>query len=261
VESFRSIYFKKVLLIWWRFKIKISISQSNYIPWKGYFHLIALSDIHVVLDSVQYTKNDWRNRNRLLTPLGEPTWLTIPVTTANRMSQKICDAELKDHFWIKKHILTCQQFLSSRPFFDKYWEAWQESFAVCNNQTKLAAVNEVWRNQLLRQLNIETPIISDSSLEPLPDEKNLRVLTICKMLSADEYITGPVADRYLDYELFSSHGIKIKVMDYTQYPEYPQNGKFERHDVSVLDWITSVGVFEQKQLLNIPPTSSRQKIE
>ena len=114
---------------------------------------------------------------------------------------------------------------------------------------------------MLRQLNIETPIIADSSLEPLPDDKNLRVLTICKMHNADEYITGPVADQYLDYELFSSHGIKIKVMDYTQYPEYPQNGKFKRHDVSVLDWITSVGMHEQKQLLEIPPKSSRQKID
>ena len=230
-------------------------------PWKGYFHLIALSDIHVVLDSVQFTKNDWRNRNRLILRSGEPTWLTIPVMTSGKMLQKIYDVEISDNRWIKKHQLTCLQLLNQRPFFKNYWDAWQESFAVCNNQTKLAAVNEVWRNQLLRQLNIATLIIADSRLEPLPDDKNLRVLTICKMLNADEYITGPVADQYLDYDLFSSQGIKIKVMDYSRYPEYPQNGKFERHDVSVLDWMSSVGACDQKQLLEIPPLSSRQKIE
>ena len=213
-----------------------------------------------MLDSVQYTKNDWRNRNKLLTPSGESTWLTIPVITANRMTQKICDAEVKDNHWIKKHQMTCQQFLSRRPFFNRYWDSWQDSFDLCKNQTKLASVNEIWRTQLLGQMNIETQIISDLSLEPLPDDKNLRVLNICKMLNANEYITGPVADQYLDYELFSNHGIKIKVMDYTQYPDYPQNGKFQMHNVSVLDWITSVDVKEQTQLLEIPPTSSRQKI-
>ena len=181
--------------------------------------------------------------------------------TSGRILQKIYDVEISDNRWIKKHQLTCLQLLDQRPFFKNYWDAWQESFAVCNNQTKLVAVNEVWRNQLLRQLNIETLIIADSRLEPLPNDKNLRVLTICKMLNADEYITGPMADQYLDYDLFSSQGIKIKVMDYSRYPEYPQNGKFERHDVSVLDWIASVGVDEQKQLLQIPPLSSHQKIE
>lgn len=213
--------------------------------------------MHVVLDSVQYTKNDWRNRNKLLTPSGESTWLTIPVITANRMTQKICDAEVKDNHWIKKHQMTCQQFLSSRPFFNSYWDSWQDSFDLCKNQTKLASVNEIWRTQLLEQMNIKTQIISDSSLEPLPDDKNLRVLNICKLLNADEYITGPVADQYLNYSLFSNHGIEIKVMDYAQYPDYPQNGKFHRHNVSVLDWITSVDVKEQKQLLEIPPKSSR----
>lgn len=110
---------------------------------------------------------------------------------------------------------------------------------------------------MLEQMNIKTQIISDSSLEPLPDDKNLRVLNICKILNADEYITGPVADQYLNYRLFLNHGVEIKVMDYAQYPDYPQNGKFHSHNVSVLDWITSVDVKEQKQLLEIPPTSSR----
>ncbi len=256
----RSIEFKKALSIWWRFKIKISISQSNYIPWKGYFHLIALSDLHVVLDSVQYTKSDWRNRNRLLTPSGEAIWLTIPVITANRLTQKICDAEVKDHHWIKKHEMTCQQFLSSRPFFDRHWNSWRDSFEFCNKQTKLSTVNAIWRTQLLEQMNIKTRIISDLNLEPLSNDKNLRVLNICKMLNADEYITGPVADQYLDYELFSNHGINIKIMDYSKYPEYPQNGMFRRHDVSVLDWLSSTGGDEQRQLLEIPPTSSCQKI-
>lgn len=210
-----------------------------------------------MLDSVQYTKNDWRNRNRLLTPSGEPTWLTVPVITANRLYQKICDAEVRDHHWVKKHEMTCHQFLNKRPFFNKYWDDWENSFANCKNSMRLATVNEIWRNQILHQLNIETQIIKDSSFELLPDDKNLRVLKICTLLNADEYITGPVADRYLDYELFFKNGIKIKVMDYSRYPAYIQSNNFKRHDVSVLDWISSVSVQEQMELLEIQPIVSR----
>ena len=42
---------------------RVAISQSNYIPWKGYFDLIHDVDVFVFLDDVQFAKNDWRNRN------------------------------------------------------------------------------------------------------------------------------------------------------------------------------------------------------
>jgi len=66
---------------------RVAILQSNYIPWKGYFDLIRAVDLFIVLDEVQFTKNDWRNRNRIKTPAG-PRWLSIPVATAANRSRR-----------------------------------------------------------------------------------------------------------------------------------------------------------------------------
>ena len=79
------------------------ITQSNYIPWKGYFDLLKSSDVFVVLDEVQYTKRDWRNRNKLICSNG-PKWLSIPVKTKNNFSQKISKTEVLNDHWIIDHL-------------------------------------------------------------------------------------------------------------------------------------------------------------
>lgn len=73
---------------------KVGVIQSNYIPWKGYFDLIHDVDLFVFYDDVQYTKNDWRNRNLIKTPTGAK-WLTIPVSS--NLNNLIYEVELKDH--------------------------------------------------------------------------------------------------------------------------------------------------------------------
>ena len=67
---------------------KIVITQSNYIPWRGYFDLINASDEFVFLDEVQFTRRDWRNRNRLIFN-DKITWLTIPLKNKGNYFQKI----------------------------------------------------------------------------------------------------------------------------------------------------------------------------
>ena len=81
---------------------KIAILQSNYIPWRGYFNIISNVDTFVIYDEVQYTKNDWRNRNKIKTQNGL-IWLTIPVKQ-KLLYQKICESEVVDQSWRKKHL-------------------------------------------------------------------------------------------------------------------------------------------------------------
>ena len=81
---------------------KIAILQSNYIPWKGYFDLIASVDEFIIYDEMQYTKNDWRNRNKIKTAKGVE-WITIPVRVES-LSQRICDTQIFDKKWVKKHL-------------------------------------------------------------------------------------------------------------------------------------------------------------
>ena len=95
----------------------VVILQSNYIPWKGYFDLVHDADLFVFYDDLQYTKNDWRNRNKIKTAQG-PKWLTVPVgIDSNRL---ICEVEIKDHTWQKKHWETIKQSYSKCEYFSQY---------------------------------------------------------------------------------------------------------------------------------------------
>ncbi|HEU5201697.1 MAG TPA: WbqC family protein, partial [Nitrospira sp.] len=91
---------------------RVAICQSNYLPWKGYFDLIHDVDVFVFYDDVQYTKNDWRNRNKIKTPQGVQ-WLTIPV--GSHCHCRICDVSLQDSYWQKQHWKTLVQRYRKAP--------------------------------------------------------------------------------------------------------------------------------------------------
>src|SRR5687767_3412841 len=81
---------------------KVGIVQSNYIPWKGYFDLIRYVDEFILFDDAQYTRRDWRNRNRIKTPDG-PLWLSIPVESKGRYLEPIKSITVKDPRWNVRH--------------------------------------------------------------------------------------------------------------------------------------------------------------
>src|SRR3981081_3816911 len=96
---------------------RVAIVQSNYIPWRGYFDLIASVDEFILLDDVQYTRRDWRNRNRIKTPSGT-RWLTIPVEVRGRYTQRICDTRVADKEWAKRHWERIRQNYKHAPGMD-----------------------------------------------------------------------------------------------------------------------------------------------
>lgn len=103
----------------------VSVLQSNYIPWKGYFDLIHDSNICIFYDDVQFTKNDWRNRNKLKSQVGS-SWVTIPVGADT--GRRICDVDIKDYFWQAKHWKTIQHNYSSCAFFSQYRSLFEEIY-------------------------------------------------------------------------------------------------------------------------------------
>ena len=95
---------------------KVAILQSNYIPWRGYFDLISSVDEFVIFDEVQYTKNDWRNRNKIKTKDGSQ-WITVPVSVKGKFLQKISDAQIKNNYWQAKHWKTIKHNYFKTPYF------------------------------------------------------------------------------------------------------------------------------------------------
>lgn len=214
----------------------IAICQSNYIPWKGYFDLINIADEFFLLDCVQYTKNDWRNRNLIKTENGL-IWLTIPVYHRN-LSQKISETQSVGHMWRVKHWKSIQQYYSKALFFNKYREFMQELY-LGSKEVSLSIINFSFINAICSLLGIRTKI--NLIFENEEQDKNKRLINICKRSNADTYISGPAAKKYIDEKLFEAEGITVKYMDYSSYPEYRQlYGNFEHH-VSILDLILLEG--------------------
>ncbi len=216
---------------------KVAIVQSNYIPWKGYFDIINKADLFIFYDDVQFTKNDWRNRNRIKTPR-EVIWLTIPCGA--RISRLIHEVEIKDFSWQKRHWKSITQNYEKAPFFRLYKE-FLEDFYLRKKWLNLSELNQYLIKHIARHfLNIKT-VIDDSRNYALSKKKGERVLELLKRVNAAEYISGPSARNYLDESLFRKEGIVLTWMDYSGYPEYPQlYGDFV-HEVSIIDLIFNVG--------------------
>jgi hypothetical protein len=215
---------------------KIAILQSNYIPWKGYFDMINSVDEFILYDTVQFTKNDWRNRNKIKTNNGV-NWITIPVK--HSISQKINEIQVFNDIWQQKHWKTLSQMYSKSKYFSEY-KALFGNIYLNMNETFLSEINYIFICEVNKILDIKTKISWSSDYE-LSGEKSERLLNICKQTGASEYISGPAAKSYLNEELFHIENIKVTWMDYSGYPEYNQLFPPFEHGVSILDLIFNEG--------------------
>ena len=214
----------------------VSILQSNYIPWKGYFDIIAKSDIFVIYDEVQYTRRDWRNRNLIKTDKGLK-WLTIPVVQYD-FHQKIYETQISDENWKKNHKGTIQSNYAKAPFFKDYKE---DFFSIYENSlTSLSEINRAFIEVICSILKIETKIIDSRTLN-LVGDKQERLIHACKALCATTYLSGPAAKSYIEEDSFNQHSIQIEWMDYSNYKEYHQLYPPFEHGVSILDLIFNEG--------------------
>ena len=217
---------------------KILITQSNYIPWKGYFDAINMADEMILFDDMQYTKRDWRNRNMIKTAQGSQ-WLSIPVEVKGKYFQKICDTVISDKDWAKNHWKTISLNYSKSCYFKDFKEVFEDLFLSCN-ETHLSKINFGFINAINKILDIKTKISWSSEYELL-DGKTERLVSLCKTVGATEYLTGPAAKNYLDENLFLQENIKITYLNYGDYPEYNQLYPPFTHTVSVIDLILNEG--------------------
>ncbi|NMC47908.1 MAG: WbqC family protein, partial [Desulfovibrio sp.] len=213
--------------------------QSNYIPWKGYFDIIASVDEFILYDEVQYTKNDWRNRNVIKTKQGAQ-WLTIPVRHTGHFGQPVDAVRLADASWIKKHWSSLAQAYAKAPYFEVLAPLVRETYEACRDEEYLSAVNRRFIMMTAGLLGL-TARITDSRDYAVAGDRNERLVELCRRAGAGQYLSGPAARDYLDESLFADAGIGLSWMDYSGYPEYPQlHGPF-LHAVSVLDLLFCVG--------------------
>ena len=225
----------------------VIITQSNYIPWKGYFDAISISDEFVVYDDMQYTKRDWRNRNLIKTQQGLK-WLTIPVEVKGNFFQKINETKIADKNWNKQHWDILKQAYSKSK---KYSETkdFVENLYRSSSFDYLTDVNVHFITEICAYLKIDINLKMSSDFV-LNEERSQRLLDICLELNATDYYSGPAAKAYMDEKIFEDAKIGVHYLDYSNYVEYEQlNPPFE-HGVSILDLIFNEGEGSYKFLKN-----------
>ncbi len=100
--------------------MKVGIIQSNFLPWRGYFDFIREVDLFIIHDDLQYTKGDWRNRNKIKTPRGLE-WITVPVnykTTSQLIEETTIDYSTR---WAQKMLNCIREVYRQAPYFEPYF--------------------------------------------------------------------------------------------------------------------------------------------
>lgn len=218
--------------------MRVSIIQSCYLPWKGFFDLIGRCDLLVILDRVQYVKRHWHNRNRIMTANG-PIWLSIPVATKSRRLQSIDEVEIADR-WSDKHWRSIELAYARAPHFRAEAGLLRPLFAEADGLSKLTEVNELFLRSLSRRLGLSTRFVRDAELSAT-GAKTERLLDICRKVGATRYLSGPSARSYLDEPMFAAAGIEVEWMSYGPYPTYVQRRPGFDHAVSVVDVLFETG--------------------
>jgi hypothetical protein len=219
---------------------KVAIVQSNYIPWRGYFDLIAAVDEFIIYDDMQYTRRDWRNRNQIKTRDGL-VWLTVPVQVKGRYHQKIRDTLIDGGRWATTHWRTMEVNYGGTPYFADI-ASWLAPIYLEEKHQWLSVLNRRLLEAICHYLGITTRLTNSWDYE-LIDGKTERLADLCRQAGATHYVSGPSAKAYLDESIFSKMGVGLTWFDYQGYADYPQLwGPFESA-VSIVDLLFNTGPF------------------
>jgi len=230
----------------------VSINQPAYLPWLGYFHRIAISELHVVLDDVQFEKNSFTNRNKIRTKDGS-CWLTVPVKTKGRFGNlPINELEIAgDPRWTQKHWATLRMNYARAEHFEEYAPFLEMAYA--RQWTRLADLVQTMTAHQLDVLGIHTPLRLSSELA-VDGCKNELILNLCRAVGASTYLSGPLGRDYLDKGAFDKAGIQLAYHDY-KHPVYDQAyAGFEPY-MAAVDLILNHGARSREVLMaeNVSP--------
>lgn len=216
---------------------RVAIIQSNYIPWKGYFDLIASVDQLILYDDMQFTRRDWRNRNLIKTPQGTQ-WLTVPVKVKGKFTQTIRETEIQDPSWAGAHWNTLRANYARATHFQQVSALLEPIYR--QRFDTISEVNRRFIETICDYLAIDTKIANSWDYS-LAEGKSERLADLCQQAGATTYVSGPAARDYLDEAVFDSLGIAVEWFSYEGYPTYHQQwGEFV-HGVSIVDLLFNCG--------------------
>jgi hypothetical protein len=224
--------------------MRVAILQPGYLPWLGYFEQMAAADCFVALDDVQYTKQDWRNRNRIRTNHAEGwAWLTVPVE-ARTTRGKICDVRIQPvATWWPRHLRQLDQHYRTAPHYAAVRDSLQSVLSAPFEL--LADLDLALAAALAELLQVSTPVVRSRDLAAgdtvAPGDRTGRLLALCQAVGATELYDGKAAQAFLEVDRLAEHGVAVRFQEY-EHPVYPQvyGGEFVSH-LSAVDLLACCG--------------------
>lgn len=216
----------------------VTIHQPEHLPWLGFFDKMRQADIFVLLDSTQFAKEDFQNRNRIKTRAGA-VWLTVPIFKKGRSKQLITEAEIVSHpKWRRRCWSLMHQSYKDASYFDEHRTFFQDLYA--RDWSKLIDINIVVIEYLVEQLGLKTQLMRSSELGIHKQDSSRVLFNICQELRAEKYLSGKHGQDYLDETPFINQGIGVEYQDF-HHPTYPQLwGEFIPY-MSVVDLLFNCG--------------------
>lgn len=197
------------------------ISQPTFLPWLGWFDLALNADVTILLDTVQFDKRSWQQRNRIRTAQGLQ-YVTVPVLTAGRFHQTIADVEIADHRFCGRLLRTLEGSYGRAPCYQAVISELKDELVDLMSSTRLIELNIPLIRFLCSWLGIETKMVRASELKGT-GERGEYLACLCQQIGASVYLSTHGAREYLleDLESFSRRGIRVCLHSF-RHPEYPQ---------------------------------------
>ncbi len=227
--------------------MNVGIIQSNYLPWRGYFDFVDEVDLFIVHDDLQFTKGDWRNRNRIKTPKGS-RWITVPVHY-QRTSQLICETTIDySRNWQREHRNLIASSLARAPYLEDAWRLLEPAWAA--GHRTISDLNVALMRSICAYLDIRTPLRLSSDFK-VTGARTERLIELLTAVGATTYLSGPAGRAYLDERQFDAARMRLVYTEYRD-PAYPQLwGPFDGA-VSIVDTIANCGPAARRVLTSTP---------
>lgn len=215
----------------------VSIHQPNYIPWIGYFYKIYNSDIFVFLDDVQYIRKGFINRNRIKTHQGV-SWLTVPVENKGNYGCNINHIKIKNDLdWKGNHLRSIEMNYKRSDYFNDFYYIFEDCLMA--NHDRLSDLNIDILKNICKLLDIKTEMVLSSELN-INEVGTDRIISICKALGANEYLSGSGGAKYQDEKMFAENSIQLVYSDFHE-DRYKQLWGDFAGGLSILDYIFNCG--------------------
>lgn len=194
----------------------VAVHQSQFLPWLGYLDKLDRADVFILLDTVQFKKNEWQNRNRIRTAQG---WQYLTVPVLHEFPQRLDRVRINNQTdWRRKHLRALDIHYRKTPFYDQYAKALRDLYAL--EWEQLAPLSAATIEVLAGAFGITTPIVKASRFEAR-EEQSGRLVDLCKAVGGDRYLAGAGGRDYMDVAQFEAAGIAVEFQDFI-HPEYGQ---------------------------------------